>query len=317
MENRKEKFCMDVAFYRFFSRKYPLSVTRRTFFHGHEVAYHNHDFPQVWYCLDGRYDHRVADRIYPCRKGSLVIIPPGVYHDFTVPDDSVADCVFLNVKYDFFLNKPMEMYVNSVANLFLPRFSQELDYEFPEFVTLSGESRATAEKLLSQLSAIDFLEPEDAYAQMYPALERFFSVPELAFPEQARESALQLAQTYVQTMATVLSYINQNFRKKLLSRECWKISNICRTNFFKIFQRYLGCTYSQYLQMLRVRCAWMYITNTTCSLADISDLCGFSDQSAMNNCFRRYLFRSPREEREIRLKYLNDHPDLRLHIQEE
>lgn len=317
MGNSKEKYCMDVAFYRFFPRKYPLSATRRIFFHGHEVTLHNHDFPQVWYCLEGQYDHRVEDRVYTCRKGSVVIVPPGVYHNFAVPAGGMADCIFLNVMYDFFLNSSPEAYINSLANLFLPRFAKELEHTFPEFTTLCGESRAVAEGLFSQISAVDFLKPEEAHALMHPVLEQLFSLPEFAFPEQKREQALQLTQTCVQTMARALSYINQNFRGKLLSQDCWKVSGICRTNFFKIFQRYLGCTYSQYLQMLRVRCAWMYITNTTCTLADISDRCGFSDQSAMTNCFRRYMFRSPMEEKEIRLEYLKRHPDLKLQIHEE
>ena len=71
---------LDCAFSKFLALRYPVFIKYYIYPPMHRNPMHNHDFPQLWYCLNGRYQHRVGDCIYECGKGSVVIIPPGVFH---------------------------------------------------------------------------------------------------------------------------------------------------------------------------------------------------------------------------------------------
>lgn len=64
-----EKRQLDFAFTRFWGLKYPVYVESRIYTSAHHGVLHNHDFPQIWYCLGGNYLHQVEDQVYECTKG--------------------------------------------------------------------------------------------------------------------------------------------------------------------------------------------------------------------------------------------------------
>lgn len=131
---------LECAFIRYFPAQFPVTVNLRIYPSSHSTTLHNHDFPQVWYCLSGYYTHYVGNSQYKCTRGSVVIVPPGVIHEFHVPENETAKLLSLNVMYDLFKDVDPSLYINALAALFLPPFQKELGYSFPAYDAQSGIS---------------------------------------------------------------------------------------------------------------------------------------------------------------------------------
>jgi len=47
---------------------------------GHEPHPHKHDFEQIVFILEGECNYHVDDRVFACRPGSMLRVPPNTMH---------------------------------------------------------------------------------------------------------------------------------------------------------------------------------------------------------------------------------------------
>lgn len=59
--------------FRFAPRGFRAEV--KVFPGGYRSKLHIHDFPQLWYCLEGQYRHQTAEGLHTCRERSSAITP--------------------------------------------------------------------------------------------------------------------------------------------------------------------------------------------------------------------------------------------------
>ena len=304
-----------LAFMRFSTQRFPIIADKRIYTVTTMKCGHRHDFTQIWYCCTGQYTHQVEDRIFECEKGSVILVPPGTFHWFWIPEGGYAELVCINVIYDIFINVPATQYLNAAANLFLPPFEKELDFSFPRCVKLSRKSQIAFEKHISWLLSLGFTMLGSTWReQVYSCLDSMFSVPELALPEEYRETAIRLIQSRVKPMVQVLHYLNCNYSEKITEETLLQISAVSHTNLYRYFKRFVGDTYGEYLQHLRARHVYCYLFLTTYPMTYISDQCGFYDTQHMSQVFKKYMGQSPRQFRMIKKKWLAENPDFKSRL---
>lgn len=285
-------------FYKFQSLKYPVYAYSRVYEGGFVSNNHCHDFPQMWYCRSGKHSHQVGDQIFECTKGSVVIVPSGVYHSFWTEPDQSSEIVALHLSYEAVLSASFQECPNTISNLFLPPFQKELGWDLPLHRTIGTASQAVMEDCLSWLFMLSFaLDGMIAQSQIYKKLEQMMSIPEFAVPESFRKKAQDLVQTRISPIFRVISYLNIHYADKIVEDALLKNCGISRAGLYRYFKRIIGHTYSQYLQQLRVRRAYFYIKYTSYSLTYISDICGFFDIHHMSRLFTKYIGESPRARR--------------------
>ena len=301
----EKKWHLDFAFVRYFSKKYPVFAERRMSTPDHNGSYHKHDFPQLWYCLGGHYFHKVGEQIYECTKGSVIMIPAGVCHKFRVPDGEYVELFYLNVMYDIFLDADVQKYVNSISALFLPSFAQELNCAFPTYQILSVGSQRALEEHTSWLSLLDYQDGTVEKTEIMDKLEQIFSLPEFALPESCRPKAVKLIQSRLDPALQMLRYLNRHYAENIQEEELLRAAGTCRTNLYRFFKQFTGCTYSQYLQELRAKHVHVYLSRTTYSLSYISDICGFCNTQHMSRTYKRYAGKTPKESRQYLYKLYN------------
>ena len=276
------------AFLRFGAWQYPTAVIRKTFPAGYLQYMHFHDFPQVWYCHEGRYLHQIGQNVYECTGGSLIVVPTGVWHGFVVPEGCEADIFCIEVKYSLFMDTPVEKYLNAAANLFLPCFARELDHGFPEVVQLSPESAEQAAAVLSDLSFLDYGSANADMSMIYGRLEDLFSLPETEIPVKRRRKALRLAEQKIQPIVRTMAYLNENYAQKIVAEDLMWVAALCHTDFYKCLKRFVGLTFSDYLLQLRIARVDILLRSTTYSFSRIAELCGFGDAAHMSKCYKKH-----------------------------
>lgn len=303
---------LDCSFAKFGPLRFPVLTKTWVYTYPHQNTQHNHDFPQMWFCLDGMYDHKVEDKIYRLGKGSVVIIPPGIYHSIMVQPGDCAKVVQTNLMYDIFLNIPPERYINTVTSMFLQPFAKELGYSQPLIFTPGKETQNALEKYTSWFASLGFgIHGADTGAEICDKLEEMFTLPEFALPEQYREKAIQLAQSRLLPIVRVLRYMNQHYPEKIAEEDLVKEAAICRANLYRWFKQFTGYTCSNYLQWMRTKHVFIYLTYTTYPISYISDICGFTNPAYMSQLFSKFIGSKPRDFRAYQRDWLEKNPDKR------
>ena len=320
MENcatNNENKLLQCAFEKFRSLRYPYAVEIRVYRPVHINLLLCHDYPQVWYSLNGTYMHQIEGEIYECAKGSLIVIPSGVAHKIWVPEDNEARILRFDVMYDIFQEVQPESYTNSIANLFLYAFAQEFGVDIPLYHMLSPDSQALIEEHLSWLAATNIRVPVriDA-ADFRERTEEIFSLPELSIPEKYRKKVVQLAQARLRPIIQVLLYMNLHSSDTVTEESLLQVSAISRAALYRDFKQYTGYSCFVYLKWLRIRRAFLYLSHTTYSISYISDICGFSDLPHMSRTFSRFMGAAPKMIRIEQRKWLEDYPQDKLYAKQ-
>lgn len=292
-----EKEAIHFAFERRGGQVFGLHVNHPDYEVGYSSGIHAHDFPQIWYCCQGQYRHDVGGNRYDCTPGTLIIIPPGVPHEVLFTE-STAEIVMMDLNYTMFLDVDFAQWKNTILNLCMPAFAKELEYQPKFFVELGQDSRKKAEDLFSWLT-MTMYSPMDSYngKRIYDKIEELFTLPELAYPQVDPAKALNLMQTRLRPVFRIISYLNIHYAEKIDDERLLQDGGISRTGMYRYFSRVMGCTYSKYLQQLRVHKVLISLRKTTFSLSHIADICGFCDMRHMSQVFQKYYGTTPKKVR--------------------
>ena len=312
MTERQLPCGLSPLFDRFRQSEDPIATAQKHFNSSYFENLHFHDFPQLWYCADGKYEHVVGDDTYICESGSLIIVPPGVPHLFNVEEASTRELFQINVNFSIFKNFSEISELACAAFLFLNRFGKELKFPFCTKYDFKGEEKQTADAVFRKLAKLDGSNlPKNT--SLYTNL--FFSVFALSpfeLPEKVRIRAERfIREKYVPLLRTVY-YININYGSKITREELVSMSGLCQTDYFRYIKRIVGETFSSYLQRIRVRHAVILATFSPYSLSYIADICGFGDLTYMENRIKKFssTLKLPRDMRRERKKYIQTFPKM-------
>ncbi len=270
---------------------------------------HFHDFSQIWYCVSGHYTHFVGDTSYECTEDTLIIIPPGIPHHYVI-SDSPCTLIQLNIMFSLFKRPYSKESLSAVSHLFLPSFSDTLGFEKHICTHLVGNSREIAKNIFLELTEIYSSLKVQHTSAISKLLCRLFGISEFEIPDQTFKKIQPFVEyKYIPIMKTVY-FMNRNFNRPIHRDELISMSHICQTNYFKLIKRTIGCTYSQYLQMLRVRHAIMLCTFSTFTFSYISDICGFGDLTYMEKQFRAFFNDIPTNMRARRGVSISSYPHM-------
>ncbi len=266
--------------------KHAVLAVRREFSPGFESTYNLHDFPQVWYCYRGHYFHKVDECVYECNEGSVIVLPVGVSQRFWT--DTGMELMRLDIRYDLLEHLPLKEYIDSAANLFLPRFFKDLDLPFSPHKTLGAQSRLVWEQVFSWFALMKYAPANSATKEQFlEKLEQMFSVPEYKIPEKCEKRAMRIVQNWICPILRMMIYMNDHFSEKITDERLLQEGNMSRAVMYRVFKRVTNQTYAQYLQNLRVRHVHLCLRETTYSLADIAELCGFYDTYHMSRVYSK------------------------------
>ena len=303
------------AFEKFFPLRYRVCVKKWIYSAAHQCTMHNHEYPQIWYCVSGQYLHCVDGKTYECVKGSVVLVPPGLFHKFWIQEAGGAELLNLDVNYDFFLDAPMERYANAIANLFLPPFNKEMGFTKPIYRMLSPDSQKKIERHISWFGSITIgLNVKNALEAQRARLEEMFSLPEFAISPEQQKKAVRIAQMRLNPVVKAITYMNQHYAEQVTEEDLLQVSATCRTDLYQHFKRYTGYTWLTYQQWLKTRHVFIYLTFTTYTLSYVSDICGFYDASHMSRIFKKCIGMTPRSFQLRQKQWLRENPQSKLYL---
>jgi AraC family transcriptional regulator len=226
-----------------------LALVESRFHRGTIVPRHRHDHAYLSFLFAGSYFERLPSLERGCSAATVIWHPPGEAHE----DRFVSEGHILNLA-----------------------FSAAWLKDQPPEIALPDKARSWEGGL-----------PFRFGLELYRSLNRNASIP--------LESVINLisfcassAQTRVETawLAPVLDWMNDEYCNPLTLTQASKLAGVHPVHISRSFRRKLGCTFRQYLTLIRLRRAADLLKRGSTSITEIALACGFSDHAHFTRTFK-------------------------------
>jgi AraC family transcriptional regulator len=216
--------------------------------------------------LDGKRQHEVV------RQGDFVLVPAEVWQQTFA--DRTAGAIVLSFESD------------AIAQT-LEKSQIEL---IPHFATADPLVHQIGLALKRALEETNRLYAETMTAALIAHLSQYYSAQPFALPNGSRLANAQLQR--------VVEYIQAYLEQDLSLKELAAIAQLSPHYFSQLFKRSTGLSPHQYVIRCRVDRAQELLKQSELSLAEISEIVGFVDQSHLHRHFKRLLGVTPRAFRQ-------------------
>ncbi len=161
--------------------------------------------------------------------------------------------------------------------------------------------------LLSRASIDGGADPDDILTYNYRYLreiEQFTSVDSLAYwlsgvLNMFASQVFNLQEVkHVDRLERTLHYINSHYTEKISLEDAASYAALSPAYFSKIFKEEMNCSFTIYINKIRIDHAKTLLRTTPCTLIEISGLVGFEDQSYFSRVFKSIAGLSPGKYRE-------------------
>ena len=96
---------------------------------------------------------------------------------------------------------------------------------------------------------------------------------------------------------TAIRYISKHYATDLTLTEVAEEVHLTPSYFSSLFKQSTGSSFKEYLNMIRIEESKRLLIGSTASISEISQACGFQDQSYFTKTFKKYTGLTPREYR--------------------
>lgn len=210
-----------------------------------------------------------AGRRYVIPAGAAVLIPPG---ESKLSTNSANGCRKRYLGIDgLILN-------NNLTGMNLDKVCVLHNFHNPEFEKLYAELRRMTEEK----------RPETVWeygAKIYQMLLLL--------------SNCAVRQPYPEELQRAVIFISQNLSSQLTLTDICDAAHCGRSTLQWQFKHYMNSTPIRYLTKIRLNYAFKLLENTTLSIKEIAQKCGYNDPLYFSNTFRNHDGRSPRAYRKM------------------
>lgn len=207
---------------------------------------------------------------------TLVVVNSGEIHRFETVDETDMRVINLLVSYDF-----------------LKKICRDIDsYTFVMEGNIEKEQeiRDTMESLYSLRKSgkgeFDFLRENELIFKILYLLFTYFKQEKRALPVAETEK-------YVERFKVILEYVNERYKEDLSLESVAAYYGISREHLARNFRKYMGTTWKEYLDGVRMSHAFTELMNTDLSVLEIALNNGFPDDRAFSRYFKQIYHTTP------------------------
>lgn len=267
---------------------------------------HYHDYLELL-CVDfnsGSFTHNIENKLFTQSAGDFVLIPNHVKHRLEKTTSSSIGFLLSFMPEYAFANTCTSYphFFFDWGNL-LPWIShgdiRKLTLKYP------AAKRWEITPIIQRISGLCTLladEQKKRNSELIPGYSfelevvfgKFIDMLASTFYSRCSDKELLTFEKFRPPMLAVLDYIDTHLCEQI------KLSDICscagyKTAWFsKIFHEIIGFTVTDYINFIRARKARRLLVNTSMSMNEISEACGFSSAIYFDRVFKRHTGCSPR-----------------------
>lgn len=268
---------------------------------------------QFFFCFKGRGIFTLDGQTYSLCPGTLFVVPPNRPHTYSLDRENPCDCYWFHC--DLFARDDREWvyrYYNcpeDYLQLFRPRLLHEEhireQVEWTEGPWLPAWIRVE--------------EPEEYrhhFERMYQAFlsgspmwqlcaaSSFFALVFTLFQEAEKEGRGSVKLRHQVNL--MKSYIRRNYFRKIKAEEIAGVTAYSVDYASRIFKQLTGRSLHDWLTQYRLGKAKRFLTDLDLSIADVAEMCGFTNESYFSAVVRAKEGRSPSQLRDSLMRMVRD-----------
>ena len=245
---------------------------------------HTHDFIEFVYILRGKCVHTIDGKVYPVKKGDMLIINYGQKHSIIGGAGEYIN-IFLKPEY---LSENIADRCNAFALLDLVEFSdfKKTLAEIKNLVSFTDFERATVENILLNLET-EMHETPVGYT--ISARSWFNLLLVMVF----RKMSLLLTERFNGISEELLIFIKTHCHEKMEMRDLAGKCHYHPAYFSRCFRSYTGMSFTEYLKKVRIDRAAQLLANTGLQVQDVCYEVGYADKTKFFRHFRDIVGKTP------------------------
>ncbi len=243
--------------------------------------YTKHTFYEIQLCLDGNIKMVVENNDYVnIAKSDFIIIPKDVFHQ--IPDDSEINSRFIMAFSITSSSKEINNSIKLINSIKTHHCSPNMLALISLIQSVHHRDKAIQNHIRASLFEIFILEMLSCVSNSNPMLDKEKSPA-----------------TNKYRMTKIMSYIQDYSGVGLHVEGIAKKFNISSRHLNRIALSETGKTVKEIINYQKLKKIEELLASTSLTLYEISSMCGFSDEYAMNKFFKRFNAMSPSEYRRL------------------
>ncbi|OMF65958.1 AraC family transcriptional regulator [Paenibacillus sp. FSL R5-0766] len=250
---------------------------------------HFHDYYEICILLDRTAAHIIEGSLYEIQPYDIVLLRPSLLHKTQYPKGA-----------------PPKRLMITFA---MPRNTPGLESDYNELFSIFDESipifRFTEERrkeVLASINDIFAISQQPSALQKVVIHHRFVEFL-CAIHRYSVENGYVREETgssMARRMYAIASYIHSHYQQDLSLDELSKRFYVSAHHLSRQFNKVTGFTFTEYVQMTRIRNAQQLLLNSREKITDIAAQCGFASFSQFNRIFNKQSGMSPSAYRQSR-----------------
>lgn len=262
---------------------FPAQVNIIEGIHLSYVPHHWHRSVEVDYIMEGDTQIYINGNEYVSSDDTMIIVNSGDIHRVRSFSGRKAKALSLIISYDFLKER-------------FPKIDQF------QFSLINGaEKKDELKALLRELYNL-FEEKTDLF-YVWKGNALIYQVIYLLFchysEEKTNSAYLNKTEKYKERFKLILKYINEHYKEELSQEEVAEFCGLSREHLARNFKKYMGITFKDYLDSIRLDYALSALLNTDYSVLEIALESGFGNEKSFSRCFKKQYCMSPSQYRKI------------------
>lgn len=244
---------------------------------------HYHTVAELGYVIKGDAKYIVGDKSYNVSGGDLVIIRsnerhciPEVYSEkFSLLNIQFSSYFLWNVCSDFIKRGKIQSLINTDIEINNLQSSKEIGKAFSDFSEIFDKYAG------------------DSFKIRYAVLNLICIIAE----KLSDDGYIDIPIQHINDVEKAVSFIKSNYMNDISLYDIAKSAAMSRSYFSNIFRNVTGISPYNYLITTRIEKATEQLKNTTVSVMDIAEGCGFTSLTSFNKAFKQLIGITPTEYR--------------------
>lgn len=245
---------------------------------------HWHEELELLYQLNGETDITIEGEKHRLPKKQLLVVNPSLVHSTYCHDTSeMFACVHISLEH-------MKKYIPDIEFYSFDCIPDRIsDESFPNYLEICKLMERITILYIEDAFALN-MEAEGLILQMLAILLRYFATT--VVPASASGDSM-----LKERVRDVINYTYEHFKEPISLTEISEFVGLDQKYFCRFFKKYMGNSYHNYLNEIRLASIYQELVNTQDSIKEIAERNGMLNQKLFNQSFKQLYGCRPSEVR--------------------
>ncbi|ECC9924950.1 helix-turn-helix transcriptional regulator [Salmonella enterica subsp. enterica] len=256
---------------------------RKINYHGRPCPKHWHDSFECLFVTGGTMDFYLDGNQHRLQSDDLIFINPREVHGHCCIEENTS-ALLLQIPEHFF-----------------NQYTDQQQFLFSHcFIDNKGDSKEARTKLVNLFLQLDKLHETKTlgYDLKIKSLifEFIYQLVNSGIILKNTEEAIK-SEKHVVRINKVIRFIEKNYSERITLEDCSQLIHVDPTYFSRFFKKYVGETFSRYLNNYRLNKAYIGLLNTDLNITLLAEKNGFSNYKFFLSLFKDRYHNTPQEIR--------------------